>query len=337
MPVHKTEFKMAAFLFFALFLPSTVLAQNEIGVGPLPIRNQQPVQLFFIHLPADRAEVVPFETAAFDMTFIQTNTLLEEQREGYKSRLDTEITWMNFQAVCGLSDRVEGGIDIPFIYMSRGFMDGTIKEFEERVDSVRLVRERSPSNGFHYQVYDGENLIISGDEGRLAVGDITPRFKVVVLQEGLWWPTVGVRGGVKIPTGNRHDAFGSGKTDASICILLQKNFPRDVLYLNSDVAFPGQAFAQHGIELREYYSGVIAWEHRFFPAISTVIQAYGITRPFQETGLEMLDRRILELAGGVNITPMENLNIQVGFIEDCLDSSRAASDFSVLLNVNVLM
>ena len=65
----------------------------------------------------------------------------------------------------------------------------------------------------------------------------------------------------------------------------------------------------------------------------TLAQENYITRPFENTGLQMLDRRIFDLLVGITYLTECDLFIQRGGIEDFHDSIDAGADITFFLNM----
>jgi hypothetical protein len=150
--------------------------------------------------------------------------------------------------------------------------------------------------------------------------------KWLVLREQERFPAVSLRAAVKFPSGDASRAFGSGKVDGGLGLLLQKTLGRWTFYINGDVTFPGQPFDDVDISLQPFFSGVLAIEYRLSNPVSLVLQLRGDTRPFHDT-VSALDKHLLELLLGVNWALSRRLVLQVGLAEDQFNSValRAAS------------
>jgi len=102
--------------------------------------------------------------------------------------------------------------------------------------------------------------------------------------------------------------------------------------LNADVIFPGQAFEQVDISLRTFCEIMLGAEYKLSERFSGLMQLYYITRPFEDTGLEMLDIRILNLLLGVSYLTKTGFYMQGGLVED-VASANAGADITFFLNV----
>jgi hypothetical protein len=155
------------------------------------------------------------------------------------------------------------------------------------------------------------------------------------LDQGDLRPALSARASVKLPTGSKSKAFGSGELDWGVGLLLEKDIKKLALYLNADVTVPGEAYEDDGIDLQEFYTLLLGLEYRFTPQCSLLAQTYHMTRPFSETGVDPLDRRIHELLVGVSYRTKGNVTVQGGFMEDILDSADAGADVTIFFNIGM--
>jgi hypothetical protein len=153
-----------------------------------------------------------------------------------------------------------------------------------------------------------------------------------IWDEGENVPCLSARLSYKIPTGDERKAFGSGETDYGIGLLLQKTIKELTAYLNADVIFPGQAFEQRGISLRTFYEIMLGAEYKLSKHFSGLVQLYYMTRPFEDTGLIMLDKRIWNVLLGVSYVTKSGFFMQGGLMEDVFSGDTGA-DITFFLNV----
>ena len=116
---------------------------------------------------------------------------------------------------------------------------------------------------------------------------------------------------------------------------MQKDIDSICAYLHADITFPGDGFDDAGVSLRKFYTVMFGAEYRFTPRFSAIAQMNWVTRPFKDTGLEMLDRRIVDLLIGLSYRTKKGILIQTGGIEDIRDSCDAGADFTFFLNAGM--
>ncbi len=303
--------------------------------GPMPIVNQSPIQLLFLQAVPDRAETLPKGRGFIRLNSTLTNTLVSKESPHYQANLDMEAFRTSLEVGYGLSPRLEVAFSLPVSHHYSGILDGFIEEAEGVFGDKRRLREAEQDNTFTYAVTKDGQTVISGTENTTGLGDAVLRAKAKVFDQGDLRPTLSARASVKLPTGRKSRAFGSGELDWGLGLLLEKDVKRFALYLNADVTFPGEPFADVGLSLREFYTLLFGVEYSFSPRLSAVSQVCFISRPFEHTGVDVLDRRIYDLLLGLNYHTEGDWIVQGGLVEDIVDSVDATSDITFFFNVGL--
>ena len=303
--------------------------------GPISIVNQSPVQLLFLQPAPDKAEMLPRGHGSIRLNASITNTLVSQKSKHYTAAVDMEMIRTSLEASYGVLSRLELGLSLPAANYYSGFMDKPILEVEKFFGDPRNIREKEDANQFACFVRKDGKVLISGSNNSTGMGDLVLRAKGKVWDEGDILPGLSTRVSVKLPTGDKDRAFGSGEVDWGLGLLLQKDIDRISAYLNADVTFPGDAFDDAGVSLSEFYTLMIGTEYRFTPRFSATGQMNWITRPFKDTGLDMLDKRIIDILMGLTYRTKKGIFIQIGGIEDIRDSCDAGADFTFFLNAGM--
>ncbi len=303
--------------------------------GPVSIVNQSPVQLLFLQPVPDKADTLPKGHGSIRLNTTITNTLVSQKSERYTAVVDMEMIRTSLEVSYGVLPRLELGLSLPAANYYSGFMDKPILEVEKFFGDPRNIREKEDANQFACFVRKDGKVFISGSNNSTGMGDLVLRAKGKVWDEGDTLPGLSTRVSVKLPTGDKDRAFGSGEVDWGLGLLLQKDIDKISAYLNADVTFPGDAFDDAGVSLREFYTVMFGAEYRFTPRFSALAQMNWITRPFKDTGLDMLDKRIVELLIGLSYCTKNGIFIQTGGVEDFFDSCESGADFTFFLNAGM--
>ena len=245
-----------------------------------------------------------------------------------------EMIRVSLDAQYGIVPGLEMSISLPFVYKYSGILDHAILEFEEAFNAERSLRKHQVEDQYEYYVKRNNTALISGNGERSSgIGDLALWIKGKVWDEGDILPCLSTRLGVKVPTGDKDRAFGSGKADYGFGLLLQKDMRGLTAYLNADVIFPGDAFDQEGVTLSEFYEIMLGAEYKLSSRFSLLAQVNCIARPFQQTGLQMLDRRIYDFLVGIDYLTKGGVSVQGGAIEDFRNSGDAGADITFFLTV----
>ena len=333
--------KVAGATLLLIFLcPGTAFPENswknwQERSGPISIVNQSPIQLLFLQPVPDRADTLPKGHGSIRLNTTITNTLVSQKSEHYTAVVDMEMIRTSLEASYGVLPGLELGLSLPAANYYSGFMDKPILEVEKFFGDPRNIREKQDANQFACFVRKDGKVLISGSNNSTGMGDLVLRAKGKVCDQGDTLPGLSTRVSVKLPTGDKDRAFGSGEVDWGLGLLLQKDIDRISAYLNADITFPGDAFDDAGVSLRKFYTVMFGAEYRFTPRFSAIAQMNWVTRPFKDTGLEMLDRRIVDLLIGLSYRTKKGILIQTGGIEDIRDSCDAGADFTFFLNAGM--
>jgi len=307
------------------------------GNGPFPNRNYNPVQLLFLSLPSEKATTLPLHSFELSLDVAESNTILIESG----SQIDATMKFETFRSALhlkyGLTNRLEIGLEIPYYYRNGGFLDPFIMSVEHDFGQLNTDRIQFHDGSFGgYEITQGGETILSGEDHQTGFGDLSLSGKYLVLDEGPKQPAVSLRVALKFPTGDFDKAFGSGKADIGMGLVLQKSLAhRWLFYLNQSVVFPGGDFGSSDLTLRAIYSAALAVEFMWTARFSLVGQLDYYTSPFHGTGIRVLDNGVFEAAFGFNYRFNPHLLFQLYGIENFAVPRGASADFTLGTNIAV--
>ena len=303
--------------------------------GPISLVNQAPIQLLFLQAIPDKAETLSKGQSSLCFNTAITNTLLSEKSGNYEGVVNMEMIRTSLELQYGILSGLEIGMSLPFVYSYPGVMDHAILDFEKFFFcNTRTLREKEEPDKYEYYVKRNNKSFISGKGKRCSgMGDLVLRLKGKLWDEGDILPCLSTRLAFKFSTGDKDRALGSGKPDYGFGLLLQKDIKILTFYLNADVIFPGDAYKGENVPITEFYKVMLGAEYKVSSRFSILAQINYITRPFKDTGLNILDRRIYDLLLGINYLTEGGIFIQGGGIEDLNNSENAGADITFFLNV----
>ena len=273
----------------------------DSGLGPLPVRNFQPVQLLFLELETESPEVLPPGKMGVRIQADVTSTVLSDFHPDSAGIIKTETIRGALYIRYGLLPRLEAGVEIPVIYRYPGFMDEFIRNVEKSVKRLNPERIKLQSSPFDYRIVVRGDEIISAQSHEFGLSDIVLHAKGVMLYERPWLPMLSLRVALKLPTGNRSDAFGSGRPEIGVGLAAEKHFLESLIgYLNSNVVFSDGRFSAPGLYLQTAYMEMLGVEWRILRHLSAHFQYEYYTSPFRGSGLNLLDHGVSEFAFGIS-------------------------------------
>ena len=289
--------------------------------GPMAIRNQMPLYLFWYAFPQDKADVVGYRkfSAAFDYTV--SNVIVDkatEPGEKYIVKADMEVSRYNLAVKYGVLDNLEAKVEVPYLALGKGYLDGFVEDFERGIGATAVgARRRTGKYQFNYDVkYNNQNLINSQTPTD-GLGDIAVSAKYMVRAETENFPRISVRGAVKFPTASEDKYLGSGKFDYGLGILFDKSFGRFFTYLNFNTVFIDKPDFLGDINVKNYIlSGMLAFEYCFTERFSGILQGTLHSTPYPKSGTTPLDNNAGEIALGLNYQFTMNSNWHIAVVEN---------------------
>ena len=298
------------------------------GFGPFPVRNFNPLQQLVLNMPGDRAAVVRKGTLDVRLELANTAAIYNQTNGSSSATVKFENLRSGLFLRYGATDRLELSLEVPVLYRWEGFMEGPIKAVERATTGLSPARQALSNTNYAYNITRGGQQIINGTQGAVGLGDSTISTKYQIMSETSSLPTVSVRAAVKIPTGDRHEYFGSGSPDFGLGLAVEKTLAgRWVLYGNLNGVMPTGRIA--GLALQPTISGLAAAEYLWSENFSLTLQFDYYSTPFRGVGLDIFDKGVTEVTAGVSYRLAERWLWQFYAIENVDFIEGGAPDFTV--------
>ncbi len=298
------------------------------GFGPFPVRNFQPVQLLFLGMPGDRAEVLKKDAFDVRVELADTSAIFNEHNPQSNAVMKLETLRSGIFLRYGLTDRFEVAMEVPVLYRYQGILNGSITATERATTGLSGPRKDLQNLGYAYSVSPGGRTAFHGGQDQLGLGDISLMSKYQFVRQTETLPAVSLRLAVKAPSGDASRAFGSGHPDVGVGLALEKTFlSRWISYANVNGVFPtGPA---GGFHPQPIMSVVTAVEYLWSEHVSFTAQFDYYSSVFHGTGLKVLDRGVTEVVLGFNYRLRPHVFWQVYGVENADFITGGAADFTL--------
>jgi hypothetical protein len=186
-------------------------------IVPFRAKNQSPFLQIYGLPAAGNAVLLPPGSRELSLTLDHASHDGDETDAGERLLIDGETTRLSLACQYGISEGLELGMDIPYVYHSGGFLDGFIIDYHNWFGFPQGAREQSPRNRllYLYTRNGAEKLRMDSSGGSL--GDVSLSAGMQLYHDGQKNPrAVALRASLKLPTGDSDRLFGSGSTDASL-------------------------------------------------------------------------------------------------------------------------
>ena len=322
--------------------------------GPLNIRNQMPLYLFYMAPTPDRAKTLGRGKIEIDTSYHVSNVIVQQRPwpaihfkpidgeiEGQKNRewyvyTDMEVNRLDANISYGLLENLQLSLDIPYFRFSRGCLDGFIESFESAFSFIKTpnAREERPSYGYEYEFRNRGKPIINDTLKPNGLGEITTYLKWQAMKEDKLWPALSLRTEVKFPTAT-DNLLGSGKFDYGLSLLLDKKiFDKLSIYANIGylrIEKPDIMSNLYGFN-NDMWHGMLAFEYFLTNKTAMLLQATANTTAYDYDGMSSnggvtsTGRDPVVLTLGFNHNFNNNISWQIAVDEN---TNTAAPDFGV--------
>ena len=212
--------------FSALLLLAVIGTPNPsraLDLTPFQVRNLSPTALVHGLSIAETPHLLLAGKTALQARFDLANHAMLNSRSGESIHLDGESYVATLGLRYGLSDQLQVGIDLPWVWHSKGFMDSFINDWHDFFGFSNGDRDALKNNQLDY-LYSN-----NGDE-RLSLQDEVDSLGDVHLQ--LAWQfkateqsAFTLQTQLKVPTGDADKLTGSEAWDLSLALSAQRDFP----------------------------------------------------------------------------------------------------------------
>ena len=307
------------------------------SVDTFALRNQHP----FLHIyglpPLQDAVLVQHGKTDYGFAFTIVNNAEVKDTDIESIRLVGETYFADLRLRRRVHERLEVGVDIPFVKHSPGVLYGAIFDWHDFWGMSNSKRD-GVSNELNYRYLNNgsvERQITSSSSG---IGDVQLSAAVPLFAaDGNQTKHLTMRFSVKLPTGDSEDLHGSGAVDAAVGLYAQDSttmLGRDFAY----AGFAGVLALGEGDVLSAQqksavpYGGVAATWH--------ATEQFGVTGQLQAQGA-YIDSELDELGGssiqltvgGVYRLLRHGITFKFALVEDVI--SDATPDFAVHLAIHV--
>ncbi|MDO8461708.1 MAG: DUF3187 family protein [Deltaproteobacteria bacterium] len=299
-------------------------------VGPIPIRNQNPLYLQSLDLRPERPVVLPSGSYEVEMAAPYSNIF--ERRtsttSGYQLALDMELLRNSFLFHYGFLDQFEVGLELPFLHFDGGFLDSFVQGFHNAFGFPNGGREDFPNDSFDYTIRKNGTTVYQVKEQGYGLSDLVLDFKYQLLEEQKKIPALATAFYLKLPTGDRSLGLGSGNTDLGFQLSAEKSYDRFHGMVNLGYFLIGGNDLLVEINNSNLFAWMAGLEVSLIRDIwSGMIQLSGSSSLFHGTGFPELDDPVLNLTIGFSGKIGDQQQWTIAFQEDPV-ADDAAIDFT---------
>ncbi|MGA1824818.1 MAG: DUF3187 family protein [bacterium] len=290
------------------------------GNGPLHTQNHFPPHLMFLKPMPGSSRSIPRNSLKATLVIDYSSVFLDAQSEEWLLLIDLEMTVVDISLEYGLTTWLSFSVDMPFVSMNSGFLDGFLETYHTTFDFPNYGREKRPKNDFAYYIKKNNQDWFYAEQGGCHIADSTISFNFHVNTASLSYT-------VKMPTGSEEKGFGSGHVDHGFFLFSQFSLRPFTIYLNpSVIILSDPKTLGPDIPVKNMFGLFGALEYPFNQSLSLISQLDYYTSPFENTRIKQLDSDSMEITFGLIYRIGRDMDVEFGFSEDLF---HAAPDFTV--------
>jgi len=135
--------------------------------GPMPYKSLMPLSALFPHPVPDKA--VPLRRGQTEIRWssLYGSVLVKEASGLDQMQVDGEFLRTTLWVKEGLTDRIEVGIELPFLHNTGGFMDSAIEDFHDFFGFPQGKRDKNPDDQYTAVYQKDGRIFLSSEENGL--------------------------------------------------------------------------------------------------------------------------------------------------------------------------
>ncbi len=310
---------------FALILSFLILAcpgsLHAFEILPFNTQNQSPfIQIYGLPFPG-QAQLTPPGGRDFKVVFDLANTCVEDSASGEKITIDGETYRTTVVGRYGVARDFEMGVEIPYVVQGGGFLDAFIENYHDAFGFSQGDRKQGPRNRLLYRYERDGAERIHVDSSGSGLGDIRLTAAYQLYRNSSESPAaLALRAGLKLPTGDSDQLYGSGGTDLALWLsasqAYQTGWGRWTLFGAAGVLgmSDGKILEDQQRNLVEFGTIGIGWRPLDRFALKMQVNAH--TPFFRDSDLVELSSSSAQLVIGGTFALSERTTIDIGIGED---------------------
>ena len=315
------KFLMKSFLIMTLLLINNPLNLYAAEITPFYTQNQNPLISIF-GLPSNgQATVIGQGKSDLRLTLDLANNYTTDSNMRESIILDGESASMKLFGRYGIGSQTEVGIEIPFLIVGGGFLDGFIENFHSTFGFPNAGREFAPRNRLLYRYQRDGITMINLESSSQGLGDVQLMFGWQ-FYEGApdKAQRMSLRASLKLPTGDSDNLLGSGSTDLALWVTGDSNFkiPYGQVTLFGTAGAMAMSKGKILPDQQQSLVGFGTLGIGYSPSdwITLKIQTNAHTSFYRDSDLKQINAASAQLTLGGTLNFSEKTSLDIGITED---------------------
>ena len=314
-------------------LMKSVLIMTLLLINPLNLyasditsfytQNQSPLISIFGLPSIGQATVMGQGKGDLRLTLDQASNYTTDGNMRESIVLDGESTRFTLSGRYGIGHQAEVGMEIPFLIVGGGFLDGFIESYHSTFGFPNGGRELAPRNRLLYRYQRDGITIINMERSSQGLGDVQLMCGWQFYESA---PNkaqrISFRASLKLPTGDTDSLHGSGSTDLALWVAGDSDFKMPYGYVTLFGAAGAMAMTEGKIlpDQQQPLVGFGALGIGYSPAdwITLKIQTNAHTSFYKDSDLKQINSASAQLTIGGALAFSAKTSLDIGVTEDII-------------------
>jgi len=290
-----------------------------MDIDPFYTRDQGPFSQIFGVPPAEGGKIVPAGRLDIRLVFDLANSDSGDWFPRETLELDGETHRYTVALRYGLTDRMEIGLDIPYIVFSEGILDGFIDDFHKAM-GISTAQKSAGKNRLVFSYARNGVTEIDFREPTSGFGDILLSVAIPLYRgESASARSAAVRAALKLPTGDPDTLKGSGGADFSLRIAANDGSTLSAwgitLYATGGVLFlgKGEVLKEQQRDFAGFGTVGFGWSPLDWLALKLQLDLHSAF--YRDSDVVVLKSDVCQLTGGFSFALPWKTTLDVGVSE----------------------
>ena len=188
----------------------------ESSADVLPDHDNSPLNgIFGFPQSTESSELIGRGQRGWDTSLVIASHNIDETRDGEDLRIDGETTRLAFTYRYGLSDKLDIGVEVPYLWHQSGSLDSIVDSWHDFLGFVGGgARPTRAQDELEFFYGDSQAIFLNLTDAANGIGDIRLLAGWQLSKAEL--SSTALRFSIKLPTGDSDGLLGSGGTDISL-------------------------------------------------------------------------------------------------------------------------
>ena len=289
-------------------------------------QNQSPLILIFGLPSIGQATVMGQGKGDLRLTLDQASNYTTDGNMRENIVLDGETTSFMLSGRYGVGHHAEVGMEIPFLILGGGFLDGFIESYHSTFGFPNAGRGFVPRNRLLYRYQRDGITLLNMERSSQGLGDVRLmcgwQFYESAPDKA---QRMSFRASLKLPTGDTDNLYGSGSTDLALWVIGDNDFKMPYGHVTLFGAAGAMAMTQGKIlpDQQQPLVGFGALGIGYSPAdwITLKIQTNAHTSFYRDSDLKQINSASAQLTIGGALIFSAKTSLDIGVTEDIIPAT----------------